>query len=54
MVLRQYSVKMRDSLKAEIETVVEEVGLWHSRSEFVREAIDEHIKKYWKGPRFEK
>ena len=54
MALSIFSCKARESLLAEIETVVEDVGLWQNKSEFIREALDEYIKIHWVGPRFEK
>ena len=48
------SVRISDGMKAEIETIVSEVGLWRNQSDFVKEALNEQIKKYWKGERFDR
>ena len=47
------SIRLSDGMKAEIETIVKELGLWENQSHFVREALDQYIKKYWKGERFD-
>ena len=47
------TVKIPEAMKAEVETLIQELGLWGSQSEFIREAIDQQIGKYWKGERFE-
>ena len=47
------TVRLSDGMKAEIEHIVGEVGLWHNQSEFVKEALDEQIKKFWQGDRFD-
>jgi Arc/MetJ-type ribon-helix-helix transcriptional regulator len=47
------SIKIPEGMVAEIETLVHDLGLWENRSEFIREAIDQQIKKYWNGGRFE-
>ena len=54
--LSTLSIKIQEAAKAEIETLFYELGLWESRSHFVREAIELHIRKYWidQGPRFER
>ncbi len=41
------SVRLSDGMKAEIERIIQEVGLWHNQSDFIKEALDEHIKKFW-------
>lgn len=46
------NVRVSEGMKAEIESLVDEVGLWKDQSYFVREAVDIQIKKYWKGDRF--
>lgn len=51
--LSTLTVKIPEATKAEIETLTQELGLWESQSDFVREALDQHISKYWKGERFE-
>ena len=48
------SVKLPESMKAEIETLVHDLGLWKNTSDFIRESIDKQIVKYWKGERFER
>ena len=47
------SVRISDGMKAEIETIVHETGLWSDQSDFIKEALNEHIKKYWNGERFD-
>lgn len=47
------TVRLSDGMKAEMEYIVGEVGLWHNQSHFVKEALNEHIKKYWQGERFD-
>jgi len=47
------TIRLSDGMKAEIETLVNEIGLWETQTEFIKEAINEHIKKYWKGGRFD-
>lgn len=47
------TVRLSDGMKAEIETLVNEIGLWETQTDFVTEAINEHIKKYWRGERFD-
>jgi len=41
-------------MKAEIEALGDpkHTGLWPDQSHFIREALDEHIKRYWHGDRF--
>ena len=39
-------------MKSEIEELVEQIGLWPNRTEFIKEALDSHIKKYWNGDRY--
>jgi len=46
------TARISEGMKSEIEVLVEDTGLWGSRSDFVKEAIDEQIKRYWKGDRF--
>ena len=47
------TVRISDGMKAEIETIVGDIGLWHNQSHFVKDALDEYIKKYWEGDRFD-
>jgi Arc/MetJ-type ribon-helix-helix transcriptional regulator len=47
------STRISDGMKAEIEIIVREVGLWKDQSHFIKEALNEHIKKYWNGERFD-
>lgn len=47
------TIRISDGMKAEIETLVKEIGLWHDMSSFTKEALNEHIKKYWQGDRFD-
>ena len=47
------TVRVSDGMKAEIENLVGEIGLWHNESQFIKEALNEHIKKYWQGDRFD-
>ena len=46
------TVRVSEGMKAEIEALVEESGLWRTQSFFVREALDTLIKRYWKGERY--
>jgi Arc/MetJ-type ribon-helix-helix transcriptional regulator len=46
------TARISEGLKAEIETLVGDTGLWASRTDFVREALDEKIRKYWNGDRY--
>lgn len=48
------TIRISDGMKAEIETIVSDVGLWETQTDFVKEAINDHIKKYWKGERFDR
>ena len=48
------SVRISDGMKAEIETIVSEIGLWNDQSHFIKEALNEKIKKYWNGDRFDR
>lgn len=48
-----FTLRISDGMKAEIEYIVGEIGLWQNQSDFVKEAINEHIKKYWQGERFD-
>ena len=50
--LSVFSIKIQEAMIAEVETLVHDLGLWENRSEFVREAIDQLIRKYWNGDRF--
>lgn len=47
------TVRIPEGVKAEIETLLYEIGLWNNQSDFVREAIESQIKKYWNGERLE-
>lgn len=44
-------VRLPADAKAEIEHLVYQVGLWASKSDFIREAIEAYIKKHWEGQR---
>jgi len=46
--------RVSEGLKAEVETLVQDTGMWGTQTEFIVEALDEHIKKYWRGDRFAK
>jgi Arc/MetJ-type ribon-helix-helix transcriptional regulator len=46
------SVRVSEGMKAEVEQLTQETGAWVSESNFIREAIDEHIKRYWFGERY--
>jgi Arc/MetJ-type ribon-helix-helix transcriptional regulator len=46
------TVRVSEGMKAEIETLVADTGLWRSESIFIREALDTLIKRYWHGERF--
>ncbi len=46
------TVRISEGMKAEIETLTEEMGIYNYESEFLRDAINEHIKKFWRGERF--
>ena len=47
------TVRISDGMKAELEHIVGEIGLWHNQSDFVKEALNEHIKKFWQGERLD-
>ena len=47
----QVIVRLPADMKAEIEQLVYSVGLWESRSDFIREAIEAYITKHWEGQR---
>lgn len=47
----QVIVRLPADMKAEIEQLVYSVGLWESRSDFIREAIEAYIQKHWEGQR---
>jgi Arc/MetJ-type ribon-helix-helix transcriptional regulator len=46
------TARISEGMKSEIEELVEQTGLWPSRTEFVKEALDKQIKKYWTGDRY--
>ena len=46
------NVRVSEGMKAEIEGLVADSGLWKDQSYFIREALDIQIKKYWQGERF--
>ena len=46
------TVRVSEGMKAEVETLVEDTGLWPTESNFIREALDTLIRRYWKGDRF--
>lgn len=45
-------VRVSEGMKAEVESLIESVGLWKDQSYFIREAIDTHIQKHWIGERY--
>lgn len=47
------TVRLIESKITEIETLVHDTGLWKNKSDFIREAIEIQIKKYWSGDRLE-
>lgn len=47
------TVRLKESNITEIETLVHDFGLWKNKSDFIREAIETQIKKYWSGDRLE-
>jgi Arc/MetJ-type ribon-helix-helix transcriptional regulator len=47
------TIRISDGMKAEIERLVDEIGIWHNQSHFVKDALDEYIKKHWQGERFD-
>ena len=48
------TARVSEGLKAEVETLVHDTGLWTSRTDFIVEALDEYIKRYWRGDRYAK
>ena len=46
------TARISEGMKSEIETLVEDTGLWASRTEFVKTALDEKIRKHWRGERY--
>jgi hypothetical protein len=46
------NIRVSEGMKAEIETLVEDTGLWADRTQFVIEALDVQIRKYWQGDRY--
>ena len=48
------TARVSEGLKTEIETLVEDVGLWRNRSDFINEALDEYVQRYWEGERYAK
>ncbi|MBW2021237.1 MAG: hypothetical protein JRI65_14805 [Deltaproteobacteria bacterium] len=49
----QIQARVSEGMKAEVEHIVGEVGLWENESYFIREALNEYIKKHWKwGDRY--
>jgi Arc/MetJ-type ribon-helix-helix transcriptional regulator len=48
------TARVSEGLKTEVETLVQDTGLWASRTDFIIEALDEHIRKYWKEERYAK
>lgn len=48
------AVRISEAMKAEIETIVAETGLWKTQSDFIKEALDEFIQKNWSGERYVK
>ena len=47
------TVRVSDGMKAEIEHLVGDIGLWHNQSQFITDALNEYIKRFWKGERFD-
>lgn len=48
------AVRVSEAMKAEIEALVDETGLWKNQSDFIKEALDEYIQKHWVGERYVK
>jgi len=48
----QVVVRVSEGMKAEVEQLVHETGIWENQSSFVREAIDTHIRRHWQGERY--
>lgn len=46
------TARVSEGLKTEVETLVQDTGLWATRTDFITEALDEYIRKYWRGERF--
>ena len=47
------TVRVSEGMKAEIESLAKYGDVWWAnQSEFIREALDTHITKYWQGERF--
>ena len=46
------TIRVSEGMKAEMETLIEDSGVWPNQSYFIREAIDAYIKRYWQGERF--
>jgi Arc/MetJ-type ribon-helix-helix transcriptional regulator len=47
------TVRISEGMKTEIEDLVKGGNWgWASESHFTREALNQYIKRYWKGPRF--
>lgn len=47
------TVRISDGMKAEIEKIIGDIGLWQNQSHFIKDALDEYIKKYWQGERLD-
>ena len=46
------NIRISEGMKAEIESLAADTGLWESQTEFAIEALDVHIGKYWQGERY--
>jgi len=46
------TARISEGMKSEIEELVEDKGMWASRTEFVKEALNQQIKRYWTGDRY--
>jgi len=48
------TVRVSEGMKAEVEALGDPkyTGWWPDQAHFIREALNEHIKKFWKGERF--
>lgn len=54
MVLTTLNIRVSEGMKTEVETLVNDIGLWENRSDFVRDAINDKIQKHWQGERMVK
>ena len=46
------NTRISEGMKAEIEYLIGDVGLWSNQTEFVKDALNTYIKKHWKGRRY--